>query len=313
MNLSACDLNLLVVFDALMRERSVTRAAAQVGLSQPAMSHALRRLRDMLHDDLFVRMPTGMIPTPRAEELAPTLRQALDAIERAFEAPGFDPALATREFSVALDNRAALALAAPLVLQVSEAAPGVTLRLRPSGTLDLAGLLDRGELDLAVVGDAHRAVGERFGSRQLFEDVFVLVMRSGHPAQDERPSLPWLAGLQHLEISSSGDDIRFLDVALAAKGLARRVVLSAPYLSAPALLTQSDMVAVVGQRVAAEFARVHPVAIKPLPRLAPDRGADRKMDRTAAAQAVMIWHRRSNGLPAHRWLRGLLQAVAGRI
>lgn len=312
MNLATYDLNLLVVFDALMRERSVTRAAAQVGLSQPAMSHALRRMRLMVRDDLFVRTPTGMVPTPRAEQLAPTLRQALDAIERAFEAPGFDPALATREFSIALDNRAALALAAPLVLQVSKAAPGVTLRLRPSGTLDLAGLLDRGELDLAVVGDARRAAGERFGSRQLFEDAFVLVMRSGHPAQDEPPSLAWLAGLQHLDISSSGDDIRFLDEALAARGLSRRVVLSAPYLSAPALLTQSDMVAVVGQRVAAEFARVHPVAIKPLPRLAPERGGDRNAGRTAA-QAVMIWHRRSDSLPAHCWLRDLLQAVAGRI
>ena len=309
MNWSMYDLNLLVVFDALMRERSVTRAAAQVGLSQPAMSHALRRMRLMMRDDLFVRTPMGMVPTPRAEELAPALRQALDAIERAFEAPGFDPALATREFSIALDNRAALALAAPLVRQVSETAPGVMLRLRPSGTLDLAGLLDRGELDLAVVGDAHRAAGERFWSQQLFEDAFVLVMRSGHPARDDQPSLAWLAGLHHLDISSSGDDIRFLDVALAAQGLTRRVVLSAPYLSAPALLTQSDMVAVVGQRVASEFARVHPVAIKPLPRLVPERGADR----TAAARAVMIWHRRSDGLPAHRWLRNLLQAVAGRI
>ncbi len=312
MNLSTYDLNLLVVFDTLMRERSVTRAAAQIGLSQPALSHALRRMRLMMRDDLFVRTPTGMVPTPRAEELAPTLRQALDAIERAFEAPGFDPALATREFSVALDNRAALALAAPLVRQVSEAAPGVMLRLRPSGTLDLAGLLDRGDLDLAVVGDAHRATGERFGSQRLYEDAFVLVMRSGHPAQDEPPSLGWLAGLRHLEISSSGDDIRFLDAALAAKGLARQVVLSAPYLSAPALLTQSDLVAVVGQRVAAEFARVHPVSIRALPRLVLDRGAERTAG-PAAAQAVMIWHRRSDGLAAHRWLRDVLRAVAGRI
>ncbi len=305
MNWSAYDLNLLVVFDALTRERSVTRAGARIGLSQPAMSHALARLRFMLKDDLFVRTPTGMAPTLRAEELALPLRQALDAIERAVEAPSFNPALAIREFALALDNRAAIALAAPLVGQLADTAPGVKLRLYPSGTLDIAALLDRGELDIAVVGDARRASGERFSSMRLFNDAFVLVMRSDHPACNERISLSWVAGLLHLDISSSGDDIRFLDEALAAKGLARRVVLSAPYLSAPALLTQSDMVAVVGQRVATEFARVHPVVIRPLPRLAADRAM--------AAQAVMIWHRRSDGLPAHRWLRDLLLDVAGRI
>jgi len=292
------------VFDALTRERSVTRAGARVGLSQPAMSHALARLRHMLKDDLFVRTPTGMAPTLRAEELALPIRQALEAIERAFEAPGFDPALAVREFAIALDNRAALALAAPLVGELA-GAPGIKLRIRPSGTLDIAGLLDRGELDLAVVGDARRASGERFGSRRLFDDAFVLVMRADHPARDEGPSLAWVAGLPHLDISSSGDDVRFLDDALTAHGLARRVVLSAPYLSAPALLTQSDMVAVVGQRVAAEFARVHPVAIRPLPHL--------PADRAVSAQAVMIWHRRSDGVPAHRWLRDLVVGVANRI
>jgi len=268
------------------------------------MSHALARLRHMLKDDLFVRTPTGMAPTLRAEELALPIRQALDAIERAFEAPGFDPALAVREFAVALDNRAALALAAPLVGELA-GAPGIRLRIRPSGTLDIAGLLDRGELDLAVVGDARRASGERFGSRRLFDDAFVLVMRADHPARDEGPSLAWVAGLPHLDISSSGDDLRFLDDALTSHGLARRVVLSAPYLSAPALLTQSDMVAVVGQRVAAEFARVHSVAIRPLPHL--------PADRAVSAQAVMIWHRRSDGVPAHRWLRDLVVGVANRI
>lgn len=305
MNWNAYDLNLLIVFDAVMRERSVTRAAARVGLSQPATSHALARLRLMLGDELFVRTPTGMVPTLRAEELAPVLRRALDAIERAFEAPRFDPALAEREFTLALDNRAALALAAPLAAEVARIAPGVRLRLRPSGTLDIAGELDRGELDLAVVGDPGRAPGERFGSRLLFQDPFVLVMRAGHPARDDRPSLAWVAGLPHLDISSSGDDLRVLDEALATKGLSRRVVLSAPYLSAPALVAQSDMVAVVGRRVAAEFARVHAVAVRPLPRLAGTR--------PAAAQAVMTWHRRSDGVAAQLWLRDVLHGVANRV
>ena len=173
-----------------------------------------------------------------------------------------------------------------------------------SGTLDSAGQLDTGELDLAVVGEPSRAAGGRFGLRLLFEDPFVVVMHAGYPARDERPSLAWVARLLHLDISSSGDDLRPLDAALAARGLDRRIVLSSPYLSPPALLTQSDMVAVVGQRVAAEFARVLAVAVRPLPSIAGTR---------SAAQAVMIWHRRSDGLAAHLWRRGLLQDVAGRV
>lgn len=303
MNWGAYDLNLLVVFDALARERSVTRAAAKVGLSQPAMSHALARLRLMLRDDLFIRTPAGMVPTPRAEDLTLPLRRALSGIEQAIKATRFDPACDACELAVALDNRGAIVLAAPLAAAVAAGAPGVMLRLRPSGTLDVAELLDRGELDLAVVGGAHRASGERFNAQVLFEDAFVLVMRRGHPALDEPPSLAWLAGLAFLDISSSGDDTRFLDAALAEAGLARRFALSAPYLSAPALLLSSDMVAVVGRRVAAEFARTHPVAIKPLPNT---------LGGPEPARAVMVWHRRSESLAAHRWLRETLSAVAER-
>ena len=153
MNWRRLDLNLLVVFDAVAQERSATRAAAKLNMTQPAISHALARLRSALGDELFVRTPDGMEPTPYAERLAGPVRAALESLNTALDgAAAFDPAAAERGFSVAVDNRAALVLAAPLATTVAAEAPGVSLDLRPSGTLDLAERLDRGELDLALGG-----------------------------------------------------------------------------------------------------------------------------------------------------------------
>src|SRR5882672_5634751 len=145
--LGAVDLNLLVVFDAVMQERNVTRAGQRLGLSQPAMSHALTRLRHMLKDDLFVRSPKGMLPTPRAEQLALPVRSALDGLQHSLEPTQFDPSKATRSFRVAVDNYSAIVLVGPLVGRISKIAPGVMLEIRPSGTLNVLDLLDRGELD----------------------------------------------------------------------------------------------------------------------------------------------------------------------
>src|SRR5882724_6668429 len=137
LRLGAIDLNLLVVFDAIMRDRSVTRAGQRLGLSQPAMSHALTRLRHMLNDELFVRSPNGMMPTPRAEELAAPIRMALDGLQQSLEPVQFDPSKATATFRIAVDNYAAIVLVAPIAAHVSRIAAGVRLDFRPSGTLDV--------------------------------------------------------------------------------------------------------------------------------------------------------------------------------
>src|SRR5438132_1941637 len=123
MNWGAFDLNLLIVFDAVMQERSVTRAGSRIGLSQPAMSHALNRLRYMLKDELFVRTPEGMVPTPRAEMLAQPLRNALSEMQLALEPAVFDAAVSDRRFTLALHNYAAVVLAAPMSAAAPAAAP----------------------------------------------------------------------------------------------------------------------------------------------------------------------------------------------
>jgi DNA-binding transcriptional LysR family regulator len=295
--LGAIDLNLLVVFDAVMRERNVTRAGKHLGLSQPAMSHALSRLRYMLKDDLFVRSPKGMLPTPRAEQLALPVRAALDGLQHSLEPTQFIPSEATRSFGIAVDNYSAIVLVGPLAARVTKLAPGVRCEFRPSGTLNILDLLDRGELDLAIGPWPDQ--GERFSRLSLLQDGFVAVLRKGHPAVGARElSLEEFAALPHLAISSVPYGTDFVDRALARRKLTRRVQLHAPFLSAAQILATSDMVAVLEQRVADELVRNRPLVIRRLPHSSP------------TLETAMIWPRRLDNQPAHRWLREMVGVTA---
>lgn len=295
-NLRNLDLNLLLVFEAVLRERSVIRAADRLHLSQPAMSHALNRLRDQLGDQLFVRTPAGMMPTPRAEQLAVPIRQALDTLQLALEPDTFTPATAERRFAIAVNNYAAVVLTPPVIARCRDQAPGIRLALRPSGTLDLPDLLERSELDLAI--STRDAPAERFVSQLLIEDRYVLVMRRGHPAAQGQIDIAGFARLPQLVISSSGDDMGFIDAALTAQGTVRNIALEVPYLSAGPVLAQSDMVAVLGRQIALEFSTAYPIEIRELPFAAP------------ALRSIMLWHRRFDDQPAHRWLRETLVRTA---
>jgi len=287
MNWRAFDLNLLVVFEAVMQDGSVTRAGKRLGMSQPALSHALNRLRYLVKDQLFIRTPKGMVPTPRAEQLALPLRHALAEMQRALEPETFVAAQANRRFSIAVNNYAAIIMAAPLVAAVAAAAPLVQLDLRPSGTLDVFDRLDSGDLDVAI--GTFDAVGERFGSA---------VMRRGHPAGRSKLSAEAFGALAHVAISSSGDDTGFIDRSLATRGARRRIALRLPYLSAGAVLGQSDMVATFSRRVAEAMVRGSALQLRDLPFTSP------------TVRTSMLWHRRLDGHPAHRWLRDLITSVS---
>jgi DNA-binding transcriptional LysR family regulator len=294
-NLSAIDLNLLVVFDAVMQERSVTRAGRRLALSQPAMSHALVRLRHALKDDLFVRSPKGMVPTPRADELAAPIREALDGLRRSLEPPYFDPSNATRSFRVAVDNYAAIVLVAPLAVRAANIAPGVTLEFRPSGTLNVPELLDRGQLDLAVGQFGEQ--GERFARRVLLHDKFVVLLRKLHPALRGELTPDRFAALSHLEISSIRP-LDFIDEALARRKLQRRIALRAPFLSAVRILVACDVVTVLPGRIAQELIRYRPLVLREVPLVLPN------------VEAAMIWPRWFSSQPAHRWLRENVERTA---
>jgi len=294
--LGAIDLNLLVVFDALMRDRSVTRAGQRLGLSQPAMSHALTRLRHMLKDELFVRSPNGMMPTPRAEQLATPIRIALDGLQQSLEPTQFEPAKAAVTFRIAVDNYAAIVLVAPIAEHVAKNAPGVTLDFRPSGTLNIPDLLDRSELHLAI--GPPRVQAERFSLRRLLQDQFVVVHRKGHPAARAREfSTETLATLPQLEISSAQFGADFAEAAPEKSKPVLKPAMRAPFLSAAQILATSDLVSVFPLNIARHMTKSHGLVLHRLSR--PPK----------PIEAAMIWLRRLDNQPAHAWLREVIIRV----
>lgn len=294
--LGALDLNLLVVFDAIMMERSVTRAGQRLGLSQPAISHALTRLRHMLRDDLFVRSPNGMMPTPRAEQLATPIKIALDGLQQSLEPVQFEPSKAATTFRIAVDNYAAIVLVAPIAALVARNAPGVTLDFRPSGTLNVLEQLDRSELHLAMGSSGVQ--GERFSRRRLLQDQFVVVYRKGHPAAKAREfSMERLTTLAQLEISSAQFGADFVDSGPGRSKPGLKPAMRAPFLSAAQILATSDLVSVLPLNVARNMTRSHHLVFRPLSRS------------PKPIEAAMIWVRRFDNQPAHSWLRDVISRV----
>jgi DNA-binding transcriptional LysR family regulator len=297
MDIRAVDLNLLKAFDALIRERAVTRAAGRIGLSQPAMSHALSRLRSLFADDLFVRTPNHMEPTARAREIAPLVSAAIEHIEAALNLGiGFDPAKSTGIFTAGMAEYAEVALVGRLAEVFARQAPKATLRLTPLTGAEAVDRLDNGAIDVAV---AHlRALPGHLDSMMLLRDPFVLVARRGHPLAAQSLSLEAYAALDHVLVSPRGDTSGAVDRALADFGLKRRIaLLVATYLALPAVLASSDLVATVPRRTARPIAAMAEIEIMPL-----------AID--LSVQVSMAWHRRATSEPAQAWFRSLLIEAA---
>src|ERR1700676_1831757 len=295
--LGALDLNLLVVFDAIMRDRSVTRAGQRLGLRPPDMSQALTRLRHMLKDELFVRSPNGMVPTPRAEQLATPIRIALDGLQQSLEPVQFDPSKATTTFHIAVDNYAAIVFVAPIATHIAGIAPGVTLDFRPSGTLNVLEQLDRSELHLAMGPSGVQ--GERFSRRRLLQDQFVVVHRKGHPAaRAQEFSTEKLTTLPQLEISSAQFGPEFVDAGPGRSKPNLKAAMRAPFLSAAEILATSDLVSVLPLNVAKNMIESHHLVFHRLSRS------------PKPIEAAMIWLRRLDNQPAHAWLRDVINQVA---
>ena len=297
MDIRAVDLNLLKAFDALMSERAVTRAAGRIGLSQPAMSHALSRLRSLFGDDLFVRTPTSMEPTARAREIAPLVAAAIEHIEAALNlGVGFDPAKSGAIFTAGMAEYAEVALVGRLAESFARQAPRATLRLTPLTGPEAAEQLDRGAIDVAVAHVAN--LPAHIESQVLLRDPFVVVARKGHPAAAQPLSLEAYAAQDHVLVSPRGAISGALDRILVDFGLKRRLaLLVATYLAVPAALSASDLVATVPRRTARQIAAIADIAIMPLP-----------IDFSATVS--IAWHRRTASEPAQLWFRSLLLDAA---
>ena len=297
MDIRAVDLNLLKAFSALMTERGVTRAASRIGLSQPAMSHALSRLRGLFGEELFVRSATRLEPTARAREIAPLIAAAIEHVEAALRlGAAFDPATSVATFTAGMAEYAEIALVGPLVRAFAEQAPGATLRLVPASGVGIAEQLDRGAIDVAVayVGNPPAHIE----ATVLLRDPFVVVARQDHPVAAQPMSLETYAAQNHLLVSPRGTPTGALDRILVDFGLKRRTaLLVATYLAVPAALAATDLVATLPRRVAEQITATAAIVITPLP-----------ID--FAMTVSMAWHRRAAGNPAQSWFRALLTEAA---
>lgn len=308
--LAGVDLNLLVAFDALARECNVTKAAARVGLTQSAMSHALRRLRDLFDDPLLVRGRGGMVLTPRAEALATPLRSGLVTVHRALsQRPQFDPSTARRGFRMTSPDLFDALVLPSMLERIRADAPGVDLAVMPSITVGES--LQTGELDVAVLPRFHEAgttaaaPAPGLVRRTLFRDRFACLLRADHPAlqtargRRKTLSLPAYLKLSHAMVSPSGTGRGPVDRALERQGAHRRIGLRLPsFTVALAVIARSDLALTAPSGLARLASPTPGVAVYAPPLQLPEHSID------------LVWHERFTHDPGHQWLRTLITDAA---
>lgn len=302
MELTGVDLNLLVAFDALMEERSVTRAAGRVGLSQPGMSSTLARLRKLAGDPLLVREGLTLVPTPRAEALHRPVRDALALIRGALEAVSeFDPAHDRAICTVSCSDYSLLMLIGPLVRQMAAAAPGVTIRVLPRSAEPVR-LLRDGEADL-VIEPTEIMPKSALASRRLFTDRWLCCVWEGNKAVGARMSRKAYLRLPHLVYSMGrGQPPSIVDQHLERARLPRRIEFTVEsFLLAPHLLEGTDLVTVVPER-----------AVSHLRRTAAIRVLEPPVDLPPITETLW-WHPRRTADPAHTWVRDRIAAIAASL
>lgn len=303
MDFHGIDLNLIAAFDALMSERNVTRAATQVGISQPAMSAALSRLRKLFADPLFLRGATGLQPTARARELAEPITQALRQIESALvRKPEFTPENATVTFNLGLSDYPAFVLLPTLLEAVGRQAPGVSINVRAFNDRDHAvSLLDAGVID-AAIGVPPTHSDSRILTRPILRDEFVTIIANDHPAARRGMDLKTYLALTHVLVSPEGERHGLVDQALTQHSKRRTLALALPQMFAvPAIVAHTRMTATVLKRVALYSPANRQLVLFPPPMVLPNIVFD------------LIWHRRSDPHPAQHWLREFIAQQAAAL
>jgi DNA-binding transcriptional LysR family regulator len=310
-NFRTLDLNLLRVFDEVMAERSLTRAARNLSLTQPAVSNALRRLRETLGDELVQRSGQGVAPTARALAIWPAVREALQQLQASLIPNEFVPAQASSTFVLAMADATAAELIPGLVETLEHEAPGVSLRVVPLTTRDPRRLLDEGSCDLAVgyfpavladlTASAQSGEALPFSYQRLYHGEYVCVMRKGHPLASDPLTLQRFCDARHMLVSFSGRAFGFIDEALAALGQTRNVVLTVnQFFTAGRVVANSNLLTVLPRH----FVRVTGIAdqleLRPLPFA------------VSPVHVDAVWHRRSQQDNAHLWLRETLVRAADK-
>jgi DNA-binding transcriptional LysR family regulator len=302
LNFRTLDLNLLRVFDEVMAERSLTRAARNLSLTQPAVSNALRRLRETLGDELVQRSGQGMAPTPRALAIWPSVREALRQLQESLVPNEFVPGTANSTFVLAMADATAAEVMPGLVETLDQQAPGVSIRVVPLTTRDPRRLLDEETCDLAVgyfpslVADltASEQSGEPlpFSNQRLYDGEYVCAMRRDHPLATGPFTLNKFCAARHMLVSFSGRPYGFIDESLASLGRKRHVVLTVnQFFTAGRVVANSNLLTVLPRHFVRVTGIAEQLVLRPLP-----------FD-VAPVHVDAVWHRRSQQRSAHIWLR----------
>lgn len=298
MSLGKVDLNLFIVFDAIYSEANLTRAGQIVGITQPAVSNALARLRETFNDPLFMRTAQGMVPTPMAQNIIGPVRQALQLLRVSVqESRTFNPAEAAKTFRIGMTDLSEAFLLPPLFQRLGRLAPQVriesTLARRRETTSELAA----GKLDFAV--DIPLNSDAQVRHVKLLEDRFVCAMRPGHPLASAPLTLESYLSAGHIQISSRRNGLGYVDLALGKLGKQRRIALRSPhYLMAARVLLETNLLLTVPER----FARQHELHVTELP-----------LADVPPLASHLYWHESTDQDPANRWMREQLIEIAEQI
>jgi DNA-binding transcriptional LysR family regulator len=308
-NFRTLDLNLLRVFDEVMAERSLTKAARNLSITQPAVSNALRRLRETLGDDLVRRDGQGIAPTPFALTLWPSVREALDQLQSALVPQQFVPGQARNSFVLAMADATAAELMGGLAQTLEHHARNISVRVLPLTTRDPRALLENGVVDLAlgyfpaVLADltARTQIGEAtaFEHQRLYDGEYVCVMRKDHPLAQRDITLEDFCSARHLLVSFSGRPYGFIDEALTAIGKQRRVVMTVnQFFTAGRVVVNSDLLTVLPRHFVPTTGISNEFYLCNLPFKVPTLHVD------------ALWHRRKHAQSDHVWLRDVLIGIA---
>jgi LysR family nod box-dependent transcriptional activator len=303
MNIGGLDLNLLVALDALLSERSVTRAAQRVGLSQPGMSNALARLRAQFGDPLLIRQGATLVPTSRAEALADPVRAALELIRGAIDQPtGFDPAADRRSFRLSCSDYTVLMLIGPLVRSLETQAPGLTVEVLPR-MADAGRALSSGAVDLVI--EPSEIMGRNdLPAVRLWHDRWMCCVWDGNARVGKQMTLELFTSLGHLIYSMGGgaQPVALPDLALSRLGVHRRIELSVEsFLLAPFLLQETELITLVPARAEEFLRRIGEIRLLEPPVEIPE------------FIEMLWWHPRADTDPAHTWLRTRIQELSRQL
>jgi len=308
MNFKTLDLNLLRVFDAVMAERNLTRAAQRLSLTQPAVSNALRRLREAIGEELLTRAAHGVIPTPYAEKLWVEVQASLGRLRSVLDPNIYNPQVDTVSFSLAMADATAAWLLPPLVAHIESERVLANLRILPLTTRDPGTLLERGKADFAVgyfpeavaALTAHGDNSELHHER-LTDTDYVCVMRRDHPLAQGELTLDAFCEAHHLLVSFSGRPHGFVDQALTAVNRSRRIVLTVnQFFTAGRVVTQSDLLTVLPASFVEATGYRSQLIQRPIPLT------------MGRVHVEVMWHRRHDRTPSHQWLRARLVDIAQR-